>query len=227
MHDAARGFCLSLAATLAAMTAGVCAAADAADTTAPQAIEEIQDLDEIWVRGKHLSEVIEDAEDDFFKLYNKLNKDQKYDVYCGVMALNSSSMIMIRKCVPGFIVNNSYGYQTNTVNLSSSGLGSSCESVSRDAVHFCGNVGFGYQPLPQYAPPSPQLLAMAQGPAYARNVLKVVTSDPRLLEMVGSLGELYAEMELTQQHYVKVRKSTEPDRRGRQSARPYISPRAL
>jgi hypothetical protein len=196
-------------------------------TAAQQPIEEIQNLDEIWVRGKHLSEVIEDAEDDFFKLYNKLNQDQKYDVYCGVMALNSSSMIMIRKCVPGFIVNNSYEYQTNTVSLDSSSFGSSCESVSSDAVYFCGNAGFGYQQLPQYVPPSPQLLAMAQGPAYARNVLKVVTSDPRLLEKVGSLGELYAEMELTQQHYVRIRKSTEPARRGRQSARPYISPRAL
>ncbi len=219
MHIVARRLCLPLAVLLSAMTANASAATDA---PAPQAIEEIQDLDEIWVRGEHLSKVIEDAEDDFFKLYNKLNKDQKYDVYCGVMALNSSSMIMIRKCVPGFIVNNSYEPLTNTVTI-----GSSCASFTGQYTQFCGSSGFGYQSPPRYVPPSPELLAMHHGPAYARNVLKVVTSDPRLLEMVGHLGDLYDEMTLTQQHYVRVRKLTEPDRPNRKRARPYISPRTL
>lgn len=218
MHIAARRFCLSFAAMLAAMTAGVCAAAD---VPAQQAIEEIQELDEIWVRGKHLSEVIEGAEDDFFKLYNKLNKDQKYDVYCGVMALNSSSMIMIRKCMPGFIVNNNYEYQTNTVILSS------CGSFSVDAST-CGGAGVGNLGAPtQYIPPPPELLTMHHGPAYARNVLTVVTSDARLLEMVGKLGDLYDEMDLTQRHFVRIKAAGRHGQAGRKFARPVAGPRMM
>ena len=71
------------------------------------------------------------------------------------------------------------------------------------------------------------LLLMSNGPNYARNVLKVVTSDPRLLEMVGGLRDLYDEMELTQQHFVKVRDSGESGRPARKRARAYTSPRAL
>ncbi len=218
MRNANRNLFFPFAVLMSVWMVAPCVAADA---TAPQAIEEIQELDEIWVRGKFLSEVIEAAEDDFFKRYNKLNKDQKYDVYCGVMALNSS-MIMVRQCVPGYIVNNSYDYRTNTVSL-----GSSCESYSGTVSYFCGPSATGSPSYPQSVLPSPELLAMAQRPVYARNVLQVVTSDPQLREMVGGLRGLYEEMELTQQRFVKVRQSTEPGRPARKRARSYTSPRSL
>jgi hypothetical protein len=219
MRSANRNPFLPFAVLLSLLTVGPSLAAD---VPPPPAIEEIQELDDIWVRGKYLSEVIEAAEDNFFKRYNQLNKDQKYDVYCGVMSLDSSSMIMIRKCVPGFIVNNSYDIWTNTVRL-----GSTCESYSGDATYFCGTSGSGNLSSPQYVPPSPQLLLMSNGPTYARNVLRVVVSDPLLLELVGGLRDLYHEMELTQQDFVKIRDSAEPGHPGRKRARSYTSPRAL
>ena len=77
-------------------------------TAAQSPVEQIGTLDEVWVYGKRLSREIEAAEDDFFVLYNKLNKDSQYDVHCGRMALNKGSMLMVRACVPGFIVYN-YG----------------------------------------------------------------------------------------------------------------------
>jgi hypothetical protein len=224
MHIAARKLCLSLAAMVSAMTANVHAAA-ASDAPAPQAIEEIQQLDEIWVRGKHLSRVIEDAEDDFFKLYNKLNKDQKYDVYCGVMALNSSSMIMIRSCTPGFLVYNYYSAATGTVSYSQPCSGVQSFTESNGDMYYmagCSNQGYSY-----YEPPPAALVAMARRPEYEKNLVKVIGTDQRLVAMAKNLAGLYGEMALTQQHYVRVRKSTEPERHGRKRARPYISPRTL
>lgn len=62
-------------------------------------------LDEVIVRGKKLAQTITDAEDDFYKLYNKLNKDDKYDVNCAQLNTNpdANSRITSRVCLPGFV----------------------------------------------------------------------------------------------------------------------------
>ena len=198
-------------------------------------VEEIQELAEIWVYGKRLSQVIEDAEDDFFLLYNKLNKDYQYDVYCGRMALENGSMIMIRKCVPGFIVNNyanSYGYIGAGSCLGSSfGYWGSSGSYDGGSISPCGGYGnsFGFTGpvyLSDLLPPM-QLMLMEKRPAYAANVLKVVTGDTRLLEKVKHLGDLYQDMELVQGHYVKVKGTGAPPRNSRKGARPNVGPRVL
>src|SRR5690606_28672554 len=50
-----------------------------------------------------LARRIEQAEDDFFQLYNALNRDDRFDVHCGDVALHAGSMIMRRTCMPGFV----------------------------------------------------------------------------------------------------------------------------
>lgn len=193
----------------------------AQQAAAQKPIEELQELDEIWVRGKWLSGMIEGAEDDFFLLYNRLNKDSQYDVHCGRMALNAGSMIMIRKCTPGFIV---YNY-TDALGRGIGTIGCSSES-SGTCGGFTDAFGYSAPAFPAFVPPPPEALLMAKGPAYAANVVKVVKSDPRLLEKVKDLGILYKDMELVQGHYVKV-KGDGPPARASQRGSTNRGPRAL
>jgi hypothetical protein len=247
---------LVLATLLLATAGGLSAAADApvpvpAPVAPQQAEQQIETLDEIWVRGKHLSDVIENAEDEFFKLYNKLNKDSAYDVLCGQMSLNKGSMIMVRRCMPGFIVSNYYDARSQTLNLGVEGMGTysggrgcggsmmSYRDTNGDPYYMssCSYTGYtsygGYSPGPYNvssfsAPgadrPPLELTLMERRPAYARNVVQVVKSDPRLLAMVKNLGSLYDEMELTQKNYIRVKAVSQPARR---SGKTGAGPRAL
>jgi hypothetical protein len=224
MRIITRAICLTFGAALSLVASGACMAADAAQ----QPVEEIQELDEIWVRGQYLSRVIEDAEDDFFKRYNELNKDTNYDVFCGQMSLRSGSMIMVRNCIPGFIVYSAYDPMTNSVRLG--GLGQQCNGMYawRDDTNgslYYENRCVGTSTR-SYVGPDPGLLAAARRPAYAANVFRVVGGDPRLLEMARNLGTLYDEMELTQHHYVKVKAESKPVRPTR-TARPVVGPRTM
>jgi len=77
-----------------------------ATTPAPQAGEKLQELDEIVVRGKKLLNAIADAEDDFYKMYNLLNEDQKYATSCVYLNTDPEgpkSQLKSRVCVPGFV----------------------------------------------------------------------------------------------------------------------------
>jgi hypothetical protein len=68
----------------------------------------LQELEEIVVQGKRLVERIHDAEDDFFRLYNELNKDDDYDMGCAMLNLdvyNPGSRLLTRVCMPGFFAN--------------------------------------------------------------------------------------------------------------------------
>jgi hypothetical protein len=209
MRIITRFICLTLATALSSTMAPAAPAAQ-------QAVEEIQQLDEIWVRGKHLTVAIEDAEDAFFKIYNKVNKKNEFDIFCGVTSLDRGSMIMIRKCVPGFIVYNSYSVMTNTVSIGG-GFSGGCSSnmssfrdMNGDPYYMASCSGSGYDGnagYPTYQPVSASLLLMERGPAYARNVVNVVSKDLRLINMANGLVDLYEELELTQHHYVKVKEA--------------------
>lgn len=226
-------FSAFLAVVLAGGMAAAAHAADAPDAAATGSVTQaatpqIDELDEIWVRGKRLSVIIEEAEDDFFELYNTLSKGNEYDVYCGRMALNSGSMIMVRSCVPGFIVNSSYDYRTGTVRISQYDFGQ--PSCSYTATYFegysAGGIACGSNySTPVNATPPSGLIMMSRRPAYAQNVLKVVTSDSRLLEMVGRLGRLYDEMDAEQQRYVQLKQARKPVRPPRDTPRRHTGPR--
>jgi hypothetical protein len=216
MYLAARNLRLALASLLiVAMATGTSLAADAPSVPAPsplaaqQPVEELQQLDEIWVRGKRLAQVIEDAEDAFFARYNKLNKDRNFDVRCGYVALSRDSMIMTRTCVPDFIATYATYYSPG---MGSGNCHGSTSSGNWSTGEGCWTSGREVVPL--------SLLAMHYRQDYANNVLKVVHSDPQLLTMAGKLAVLYEDMELTRQRYVTVKP-------GRKFVRPAATPRAL
>ncbi|HUG73726.1 MAG TPA: hypothetical protein VMK82_09900 [Steroidobacteraceae bacterium] len=205
------------------MAAGTSLAADAPAATAPspvaaqQPVEELQQLDEIWVRGERLAQVIEDAEDEFFALYNKLNENRRFDVHCGHVALSRDSLIMTRACVPGFIAGGPNHYSQAW----------SCPTFSRRSGFAFTGSGSGIEfihPGSHSAgicrPASMGAVSTVRRQEYADNVLKVIYGDPQLLDMAGDLASLYREMKLTQQRYVTVKPR-------HKYARPGVNPRAL
>lgn len=101
-------FAAALAITMSTASFAEEAAAAAAPATAaaPTAVEQLQELDEIMVRGKRLLDLIADEEDDFYALFNKVNKDEKYDTSCVYLNLDPQSLtssIKSRVCIPGFV----------------------------------------------------------------------------------------------------------------------------
>lgn len=73
---------------------------------APASTDPVQELDEIMVRGKRLLDLIADEEDDFYALFNKVNKDEKYDTSCVYLNTDPDSLassIKSRVCIPGFV----------------------------------------------------------------------------------------------------------------------------
>src|SRR5690606_610822 len=99
--QAARKAVLTLTCALA--LGGTAMAVESTDEQASGSHPPAMQLDEVWVHGKSLARRIEQAEDDFFQLYNALNRDDRFDVLCGDMALHAGSMIMRRTCMPGFL----------------------------------------------------------------------------------------------------------------------------
>jgi hypothetical protein len=204
-----------------AMIPGASLADDASDglsverVAGQQPVEELQQLDEIWVRGQSLARTIETAEDKFFALYNKLNEDRRFDVSCGDIALSRDSMIMTRTCVPHFLVD----YVTYYSPAPNPGV-VNCNPVrGEDFVSSLGGGG-GCNASGREVSPRSTSVSLLRRQDYANNVLTVIHGDPQLLEMAEDLARLYGELELTQRRYIKER----PDRRS--TTRPAVNPRA-
>jgi hypothetical protein len=102
---------ITAAAVLAMVPAAFCAipAASgppaAANTQPPEAVavEELDVLEEVVVHGKRLREQIYEAEDEFYKVFNDINKDDRYDTHCVSLQLDRESRIQSRACMPGFV----------------------------------------------------------------------------------------------------------------------------
>jgi TolA-binding protein len=101
---------LSMAATCATWAGEPAPSAPAAPTAvvaSPSAGEaDIQELDEVLVRGERLVKAINDAEDNFYDLFNKVNTDNDYDTSCVYLNTdpdNPGSQIKSRVCIPGFV----------------------------------------------------------------------------------------------------------------------------
>ncbi|MEO8315720.1 MAG: hypothetical protein ABI645_13110, partial [Pseudomonadota bacterium] len=45
-----------------------------------------------------------DAEDEFYKIFNDVNKDDRYDTHCESVYLDRESRIQSRACIPGFVI---------------------------------------------------------------------------------------------------------------------------
>src|SRR5690349_2761207 len=59
-----------------------------------------EDLGQIVVRGENIIKAINDAEDNFYDLFNKVNKDDDYDTRCVYLELNPTSRSASRVCIP-------------------------------------------------------------------------------------------------------------------------------
>lgn len=203
--------CASWAVTASAEGTGL----EVTSALAAAAVAPVQELDEVWVHGKRLADRIEEAEDDFFRLYNALNEDDRFDVNCGMMALHAGSMIMQRTCIPGFLA----------VRLHSPRLARPAFSLlySPDS---CWSAPAADSSLPTYAdgcspnsgptafsmdrymrtsfhPASVPLAleALHYREQYADTVLAVIHGDDRLQKKAAHLAQLYEDLDSTQRQY--------------------------
>jgi hypothetical protein len=195
---------LPCAALFLVLAGGTCAAAASAPAPAAaasqQPAQEIAELDEIWIHGKRLADRITDAEDEFFPIYNKVNKNDDYDIKCGYTYLSPDSMIMSRLCAPGF-------------------LGKDYGAPPSRWVTCYGFFPYAYGPYAYgryamsgpcydsggYEPPSPAFIVMAKSEDLRKNMTQVINSDPRLRAMAAHLGDLYLELNAVQHSYRKTK----------------------
>jgi hypothetical protein len=228
---------LPLILSMAMAMASICMAADAPPTSSaaapaptPPAAQPVQELQEVWVHGKRLAHRIEDAEDEFFPLYNKANKKDDFDIHCGYAYLSVDTMIMGRTCLAEFL-NRSYGPPVYSGMCYGGFYGSSPYFYgyrgSYASYGTCADA-FGYEPL------SPAFILMARKDDLRRNMLKVISNDPLLLSKAAHLGDLYMELASVQDRYrtikgikVKNGRVMKASHSIRKNATPYTGPRTF
>jgi hypothetical protein len=203
------------------MGVGITAAASApapelATAASQQPAQQITELDEIWVHGKRLADRITAAEDEFFPIYNRVNKNDDYDIRCGYTYLSADSLIMSRLCVPGFLGKNygapaTWGICYGTFPAFRGGYA---------LMRICTEGG--------YEPPSVEFIVMAKSEDLRKNMTKVIGSDPRLRAMADHLGDLYLELNSVQRRYrgAKGVETKEASRTNRRVVRLNAGPRA-
>jgi hypothetical protein len=204
--------------------------------TAPTtpAVEELEELDEVVVRGERLIDTIVKAEDEFYKLYNALNKDQDYDVNCPHLNLgaDAGSRIRSRLCLPGFVASaiadfvafqvscepkfahfdaNRDGRVSRSEAGANADLQYQFDALDRNGDDRLEEYGefrsfetWALMNLSCYRPPPPELVLMEGTDKWFRHMMQVTNSDPRLLEMAGRLDELHQELGLVQRRYREV-----------------------
>lgn len=204
-----RNICLVVASVLAMFAATADAASQksasrAAAVPAPTA-EQIQELDEIKVHGKRLVDRINEAEDKFFPLYNKINKKNDFDVTCAYARFNPESMIMSRMCLPGFL-GKSWGAPpviTGQCYSALNGLGYGYDIYVGRYTSAIGNTGpcidGGYEP------PSLEFIMFAKSGELRQQMTKVISNDPQLLAMAAHLGDLYMEFDAMKNRFRKIK----------------------
>jgi hypothetical protein len=165
-----------------------------------------------------------------FRLYNKLNKNNRYDVHCIDMhRLDRESLALQRTCLPEFL-----GYYA----VASLGYGGYAPppafSHYRESPMVCGDPcyspdsfsspAFSYRSTPMasftaFPSATPAVMvSAAQRTEYADNVLQVINSDPGLHGMATELVGMYQEMDRVKDHYVKLRQEWQAERAAKKSA---------
>lgn len=200
--------------------------ASAAPATRAEVLEE---LDEILVRGKRLKQVIIEAEDEFYELFNEINEDEDYDTSCPSLNINPErgGAITSRVCLPGFMATAMADWAVSKVE---------CTDYSSYDTNMDGRMSYDESPdhaktrwslldrngdrflSPiEYAddmqaavvacrqPPPPQLVLMERTRDWYQHMLKVTNSDPRLKKMAGHLDDLYQELMEEQARLVQAR----------------------
>lgn len=223
LKHSARKALVGLASTL--LFAGAASAVEGApsDDPAAGAPAVMLELDEIWVHGERLAARIEAAEDDFFRHYNALNEDDRFDVVCGLSSSQPGSMILQRTCVPGFLAGYAHVRPIRAVHYGPTRLEptTTCHgpvTVTHGSTHFFERGGCsvtGMAPSRAFSssafgsamatnvpvPAELRALALHHRDQYADSVRTAIAQHPELADKAAHLAGLYSELEATQQHY--------------------------
>lgn len=209
------------------------AAAPPAGEVASVPAPTFEELDEIVVKGKRLSEEIEEAEDEFFALFNKINTDDRYDTSCVQVRLDSDSRMQSRACIPGFVADALADWapfkarcqppqdgfdefdcldRNDDRRLTRAEAGARMELEAEFmTLDEDGDGAITREEWPEdmsfetpYMPPPPDLVLMEGSKAWYEHMMKVTQGDPRLKKMADNLGGLYQELAATQRRFVEV-----------------------
>lgn len=187
---------------------GVAQTASATRTSLTQStpIEELLELDEVVVHGTNLRNRIIKAEDQFYKLYNQLNKDDDYDINCAYIALEQDSRIQDRLCAPGFYADAIVETMQWTER---------CRGTQDSEGNYV-------PPPPCYTPPPPELVLLDRSDKLAKNVMSVIRSNPGLGDMAGELDELHMERARLARRYIELKSVEDETRAAMPRYRPKI-----
>jgi hypothetical protein len=240
---------LGIAALLSGAAATPVLAADAVPPTqAPAAAAEpLEELDQIVVRGESIIKAIADAEDNFYALYNKLDKDDDYHTSCVYLQLDARSQIRSRVCIPGFVADAMADQASfaaaclpdySTYDTDGNGRITMQEAQSSQDLFSVFSVldysGDGSLSLGEYLhwatwstancyhPPPPQLVLMERSKDWAVHMMKVINSDPRLKDQAGHLDDLYQELRSVQLKYSKAKGEELPEKTTRRELGPRV-----
>jgi hypothetical protein len=204
-----------------------------------------EELDQIVVRGESIIKAINDAEDNFYDLFNKVNTDDDYDTQCVYLELSPTSRIASRVCIPGFMADAMEDQVTfaaqclppfSDFDANGNGRISREEAQGNPDLYSLfftldasrdGNLVAGeylewarWSAAGCFHPPPPQLVLMERSKQWAVEMMKVINSDPRLKEQAGHLDDLYRELRQVQTKYTKVREDGLPEHTTRRELGP-------
>jgi hypothetical protein len=241
MRRSTRDFCRSLVAVLA--ISGATTAANAAATSAsppvtrwligdvPPGTPELDELDEVLVLGRRATIAIADLEDDYYKRYNKLNKDNNYDVHCSYVNTdpdNPGSALRSRICLPEFLIDAMSEWARGrcerqdfvSLDLNKDHILSESEAAgSRELLPQLYMLDSNHDrrltyvefleradesPTACYQPPPPEQVLVTQTDRWYNQMMKVTASDPQLLQMASNLGDLYGQLRVLQKQAGKL-----------------------
>lgn len=223
---------LALLSSLTLAIPAWCAQPAAAEFLQP--VEELVELDEVKVRGKLVANAVITAENRVFRLYNKLNQNDRYDVHCGDVRIRDS-LALLRVCVPEFLAS----YADSTPVPSSFNIGWGFDRMSacggtRSGVDQNGNMYHmpaclstqytsTYGLLPTRRSFVSSAVAAPPVPAetineYKQNMLRVFNSDPALHDMATELAGMYREVDRIQARYAALQEEGRAAQKARLAA---------
>jgi hypothetical protein len=234
----------SLCITLTALLAVETSSAIAAGATPPPPVTKwtvgdippgtpgLDQLDEVLIRGKKAAIAIADLEDDYYRRYNKLNKDKRYDVHCSYINTdpdNPGSALRSRICMPEFVIDAMVDWaqgrceipdftslDLNKDNVLSESEAAGNKQLLNQVFEMDTNrdrritfVEFLERPETSdatacYTPPPPEQVLMAGTDKWYETMMKVTKDDPALLRMASNLGDLYGQLRVLQKQAGKL-----------------------
>lgn len=147
-----------------AVLVAILGAAPVAVVAAEAGSQPLDELDEVVVSGARLVDQVIALENSFYQLYNEVNKQDQFDIYCTRIPVREGSVELTRACLPQYYAE---------------AFADSVEWHYRCQQTMPG----GFQAPGCYTPPDPTFVLFARYPELSKHMVKVINSDPRLREM--------------------------------------------